>query len=215
MKSLYSAALCCLVLPLSHQAGAIPVGSCAALASPVRLATFEDPLGVEQVNSIDNSCVAVGWAEGIDEADYAAIWPATGFYLDSAGVATEVPVLLDSPWDFANSDTSALDIYGSLVLFQYTMSVSPAIPCCYAVYDLATNTWSAPMTSDASWTHTPQLTNASGWSVEYGTNYYGHENAFLVSTPEPDTGTLCSTGVVTLLLFGLLANRRLWRALHA
>ncbi len=120
--------------------------------------------------------------KGIDEADYAAIWPATGFYLDSAGVATEVPVLLDSPWDFANSDTSALDIYGSLVLFQYTMSVSPAIPCCYAVYDLATNTWSAPMTSDASWTHTPQLTNASGWSVEYGTNYYGHENAFLVST---------------------------------
>jgi len=197
MRVLSSAALCCIVLSLSHQAAAFPIAGCGALDPIVRLSTLEDPAGTDQVNSIDNSCVAVGWADDYDGNSFAAIWTGTDVFQDPAGVMTEFPIFLDDPYEVRNDNTTALDIDGPLILVSSGCGY-------FTVFDMATNTWSAPMTSYASWMHTPQLTNSSGWTVEYGPDWAGYENAYLVDTPEPGSGVLCSMGAAALLLVGFL-----------
>jgi hypothetical protein len=154
------------------------------------------------VNAINNSCVAVGVAD--DAAGSAlAIWTGVGLVTDPKSGQVDMPEFVSVP--YADDDyTSALDINDQdqvLVRYQNADSMYSALPQ-YAIFYMATNTWSAPI-SLASWTHSPKLTNSSGWNVEYGPNWEGYENAYLVaSTPEPSSWFLCLSGLAALLLFG-------------
>ena len=197
--------VCCLTLTLSQVAAAIPIAGCAALPSIVRLTTIEDPQGVSQVSAINDSCVAVGAASttGSEMPDTVAIWTGTDLFTDPKSVQVDNPELAIPPYA-DDGLTRALDINNLdevLVWYELAVPMYSALPH-YAIFYMDTDTWSAPI-SLASWTHSPELTNRSGWKVKYGPNWEGYENAYLVaSTPEPSSWFLCFSGLAALLLIG-------------
>ncbi len=210
MRFLPTAALCCISLALSHQVSANQIAGCAALPTMVRLTTFDDPAGIDRVNAINDSCVAVGVSDdSFGTLDQAAIWTGASMNMDPASEPYIYPEYVYSPYASGSGIDEALDINDQDdVLFGWAIS-DPAyqnLPH-YAIYFMGTNTWSAPINPAVSWNHSPELTNSSGWTFEYGENWQDNVNAYLVETPEPASGLLCLLGAAALLVFGYLRAR--------
>jgi hypothetical protein len=168
----------------------------------VRLEPLSDPIGDSAATAMNDVGAVVGNASSFG-GSLGTIW--------NAPLCIGCDSTPGQNWEFVfppnaadGSSTEALDVTDSgLVLFSFHFSVDPGN---YQIFDMNTGAWSAPGTSPAAlgWTHTPELTNDKGWTVEYGTVFdvdgttvLGRQ-AFLLETPEPRTLALLAVSLVAL-----------------
>ena len=205
MRFLCATALCCMALGLPRPAAANTIESCAGLHSMVQLGQADD---FAQVNAINDSCVAVGFVV-LGEGLYPAFWLPSSLTGGNSSVP-DIPseYFFPDTFTWGNDVAEAYNVNDEnevLMSWGYTTDGGVTITFPYFVYNLDTNELSGPLTNPPAWANQPpQLTNSSGWTVEYAPGPNGGQDAYLVDTPESGSGLLCLLGVAVSLLFGFV-----------
>jgi hypothetical protein len=198
-----------MALGLPRPAAANTIESCAGLHSIIQLGDASDEV---QVIAISDNCVAVGLVTFGSEATYPAFWLPSN--LLPRGLNPDNPFVPDiqtnwylpdtSTW--GNYDAEALNVNNEndvLMSWGYTTDNGLTMTFPYFVMNLLTGDFSGPLTNPPAWANQPpQLTNSSGWTVEYAPGPNGGQDAYLVNTPESGSGLLCLLGVAVSLLSG-------------